>query len=159
MSIDSILLHKYIVVIRVWRKSMINIKLNRGLYSEEEFDDLERLMATYSLCQSKRSGKTFLIATKCKKHTWWYCVYAFIIPLCIGFIMLIPINKWICLLLGIAAASAFVGGLSVMHRNTLKKLQFHICFLLVKCLSIYHTICNNITRKLPVIIWTNTAWQ
>ena len=104
---------------------MIDIKLNRGLYSEEEYDDLERLMSTYSLCQSKRSGKTFLIATKCKKHTWWYCVYAFIIPLCIGFIMLIPINKWICLLLGIAAASAFVGGLSVMHRNTLKKLQFH----------------------------------
>ena len=104
---------------------MIDIKLNRRLFAEEEFDDLERLMATYSLCQSKRSGKTFLIATKCKKNTWWYCVYAFIIPFCIGFIMLIPINKWICLLLGIAAASAFVGGLSVMHRNTLKKLQFH----------------------------------
>ena len=104
---------------------MLKIKLNRSLYSEEDFDDLERLMSTYSLCQSKRSGKTFLIATKCKKNTWWYCVYAFIIPFCIGFIMLIPINKWICLLLGIAAASAFVGGLSVMHRNTLKKLQFH----------------------------------
>ena len=84
---------------------MLNIKLNRRLFAEDEFDDLERLMSTYSLCQSKRSGKTFLIATKCKKHTWWYCVYAFIIPLCIGFIMLIPINKWICLLLGIAAAS------------------------------------------------------
>ena len=82
---------------------MIDIKLNRGLYSEEEYDDLERLMSTYSLCQSKRSGKTFLIATKCKKNTWWYCVYAFIIPFCIGFIMLIPINKWICLLLGIFA--------------------------------------------------------
>ena len=104
---------------------MLNIKLNRRLFAEEEFDDLERLMSIYSLCQSKRSGKTFLIATKCKKNTWWYCVYAFIIPFCIGFIMLIPINKWICLLLGIAAASAFVGGLSVMHRNTLKKLQFH----------------------------------
>ena len=63
---------------------MLNIKLNRRLFAEEEFDDLERLMSTYSLCQSKRSGKTFLIATKCKKNTWWYCVYAFIIPFCIG---------------------------------------------------------------------------
>ena len=104
---------------------MLKIKLNRSLYSEEDFDDMERLMSTYSLCPSKRSGKIFLIATQCKKNTWWYCIYAFIIPLCIGFIMLIPINKWICLLLGIAAASAFVGGLSVMHRKTLKKLQFH----------------------------------
>ena len=104
---------------------MVDIKLNRRLFAEEEFDDLERLMSTYTLCPSKRSGTTFLIATKCKKNTWWYCVYAFITLFCIGFIMLIPINNWICLLLGIAAASAFVGGLSVMHRNTLKKLQFH----------------------------------
>ena len=106
-------------------KVKLNVKLNRHLSSVEDYDELQNIMGSYSFCKSKHSGKIFLIVTKFKKTTIFYIGNALIVPIWIGLFMLIPISKWICLLLGCVIAFISIWGMSIHRKKFIKKLQFH----------------------------------
>ena len=106
-------------------KVKLNVKLNRHLSSVEDYDELQNIMGSYSFCKSKHSGKIFLIVTKFKKTTIFYIGNALIVPIWIGLFMLIPISKWICLLLGCVIAFISICGMSISRKKFIKKLQFH----------------------------------
>lgn len=129
----------------------LNVKLNRGLYSRDDFVGMQRVMGSYVLCKSKRSCKTFLIVPLNNKTKCWYYSNIVVCLICICFMLLMPFNKTICFLLGFAASAIMVIGSIIQRKNFLEKFQFHplmifdpqrqiISFYRIKDISFFQTV-------------------
>ena len=105
-------------------KIQLNVKLNRAIYSEEEFEEMQRLMSAYALVTSKRSGKIFLVLSKYSKASLHWSDIAFSL-LWFALIMPIPISKWICFPLATVATVIMIAGLSALRKRYRKKCQSH----------------------------------
>ena len=103
----------------------LNVKLNRGLYSRDDFVGMQRVMGSYVLCKSKRSYKTFLIIPRNNKTKCWYYSNIAVCLICICFMLLMPLNKILCFLLGFAVSTIMIIGSIIQRKNFLKKFQFH----------------------------------
>ena len=103
-------------------KIQLNVKLNRTIYSKEEFEEIQRLMSAYALVTSKRSGKIFLVLSKYSKASLHWSDIAFSL-LWFALIMPIPISKWICFPLATVATVIMIAGLSALRKRYRKKMS------------------------------------